>query len=222
MTYRTKVSVDKETRDRWRKLLSFQEIDDMTEEEKEELGAKTDDFEGGFTAEFEDGSHINIDLASGTGNYYDSVCWYDKEDWTREIVFDCAYEDIMSLDAPEEYIVDDNTYLIEWVLEDTTQEKAEEKPITKERVALNYRNGNITLATAGECQAVGGIVACIGDGWFFFGGETADKYDDAEAYKRDIPEDTIIDEIYKALDESIYEIDEDEYAYYDNWLDLVA
>lgn len=88
--------------------------------------------------------------------------------------------------------------------------------ITKNMICEGYRQGIVQLVIS---QNDDGIVCQIGDGWFYFGGHTADEYDSVEAYKRDIPTETIIDEIYSAIDEFGRESDfKDEYDYYEAYL----
>lgn len=80
--------------------------------------------------------------------------------------------------------------------------------ITEDIVRRAYRQGIIKLVGDDE------TVCQIGDYWFWFGGETAEAYS-AKEYAACIPEDTIIQEIYKTLsdfkDTAGYEY---EYLYY--------
>lgn len=66
-----------------------------------------------------------------------------------------------------------------------------------------------------------GVVCEIGTNWFYFGGLTAAEYSDIRLYKKDIPKETIIKEIYETLQGFIESgMDEflDEYEYYDSVL----
>ncbi len=66
-----------------------------------------------------------------------------------------------------------------------------------------------------------GIVARIGENWFYFGGMTAEEYDDVDQYRQDIPFGTIVDEIYDVLHEwqtGTHEEFVDEAAYYESVL----
>ena len=84
--------------------------------------------------------------------------------------------------------------------------------ITKDMVADGYKQGLIRLATL---EYAAGIVCVIGDNWFYFGGTTAEEMT-VEEYKKAIPEDTIISEIYETLEDFKDDFDtfDDEYMYY--------
>ena len=82
--------------------------------------------------------------------------------------------------------------------------------ITKTMVKRGYEQNLIKLITDPNMEA--GVVCQIWDNWFYFGGMTAEEMT-VEEYKKDIPEDTIIDEIYNALNELKTEF-ADEYLLY--------
>lgn len=93
--------------------------------------------------------------------------------------------------------------------------------ITKEMVENGYKSGVIRLDVSPNED---GIVCFIGDIWFFFGGMTAEEFKSVEDYQRDIPRESIIDDIFNALEsfredgEAGHEEFADEYAYYDSYL----
>lgn len=87
------------------------------------------------------------------------------------------------------------------------------KIITKDMIRKGYKKGIIYLDTApGEEY---GTVCWIGGFWFFFGGELGDSVT-PEQYKKDIPEETIIDEIHYTLEDFRKNKEDfgDEYFYY--------
>ncbi len=86
--------------------------------------------------------------------------------------------------------------------------------IRKELIARGYKQGTITLKTDPNMES--GTVAAIGDYWFYFGGLTAEEMS-PEEYRKNIPEDDIIREIWDVLNDFRTE-NPDEYAYYENFL----
>lgn len=82
--------------------------------------------------------------------------------------------------------------------------------ITKEMIQKGYNQKLINLISSPHND---GIVCQIGDNWFYFGGQTAEEYDNVENYKNDIPLSDIINEIYIVLKDFKTEF-EDEYLYY--------
>lgn len=86
--------------------------------------------------------------------------------------------------------------------------------ITKALVAQAYGQGKITLKTDPNMES--GTVAAIGDYWFYFGGITADEMS-PEEYRKNVPEDDIIREIWDVLNDFRTE-NPDEYAYYESFL----
>ena len=85
--------------------------------------------------------------------------------------------------------------------------------ITKQMVKDAYDKGVIELDVSPNGD---GIVAKIDEGWFYFGGLTAEEYTDPREYEHDIPKETIVDDIYETLD-GFGEWEElcDEYGYYE-------
>lgn len=84
------------------------------------------------------------------------------------------------------------------------------KIITKTMIKKGYEQNLINLI---KCPFGDGIVCQIGDNFFYFGGETADEYNDPIAFQKDIPEDTILSDIYLVLCDFKTEFS-DEYLYY--------
>ena len=88
--------------------------------------------------------------------------------------------------------------------------------ITKNMIHMGYTQGVVQLVISPNDD---GVVCQIGDGWFYFGGYTAEEYDSVEAYKRNTTTETIISEIYVVLNELSYESEfKDEYDYYEAYL----
>ena len=101
------VKIPRDTYDRVNRLLNFDtSFEEMSDEEMRSAGVCDHYCEGIFSAEFDDGSHINFDLCSGSSNYYDDVVWTSK-DGTTDVTFDCSYElsDIEAEINGETYIV---------------------------------------------------------------------------------------------------------------------
>ena len=71
---------------------------------------------------------------------------------------------------------------------------------TKDLIEKGFKQGliNLILSPNGD-----GIACKIGNGtvsnWFYFGGLTAEEYDSVEQYQKDIPEETIVQEIIEVL-----------------------
>jgi len=88
--------------------------------------------------------------------------------------------------------------------------------ITYDMVKSGYETGLVALIL----DPHNGRIACsIGDYWFYFGGHTAEEYTSVDAYKRDIPADDIVKEIYDVLDAFQKEdAFQDEYLYYEAFL----
>ena len=88
--------------------------------------------------------------------------------------------------------------------------------ITHQMIVEGYRNGTVKLVDSPNGD---GTVCQIGDNWFYFGGEAAEGVS-PEQYKKDVPEDGIIDEIYFTL--KVFREDGgeylDEYMYYECFL----
>lgn len=71
--------------------------------------------------------------------------------------------------------------------------------ITKKMIAQGLMADVIRLDIDPNMESC--IVARIGEDWFFFGGKTAEEYNDVDRYRQDIPFGTIVDEIYDVLHE---------------------
>lgn len=88
--------------------------------------------------------------------------------------------------------------------------------ITKEMIKLGYKQGIVELVSSPNSD---GIVCRIGDNWFYFGSFTAAEYESVEEYKRDIPTETIVNEILAVLEDFKNQPEnKDEYDYYDAYL----
>lgn len=89
MKYEATVNVENEVLERVNNLLNISELGIYTEAEKL-LNPKIDDFISLVSVSFANGNIIDIDVCSGTGNYYDSCVLKDKNG--NEInYFDCNY-----------------------------------------------------------------------------------------------------------------------------------
>lgn len=88
--------------------------------------------------------------------------------------------------------------------------------ISKDMIREGYTQGVVRLIISPHND---GIACQIGENWFYFGGYTAEEYDSVEDYRRDIPVETIVDEIYDVLDEFSNDLGfVDEYNYYKSYL----
>ena len=85
-----------------------------------------------------------------------------------------------------------------------------EKVITKNMVIEGYNQGLIRLISSPNGD---GIACQIGDNWFYFGGITAEEYDNVAEYKEVMLTSDIVTEIYDVLCDFKTEF-EDEYLYY--------
>lgn len=105
------IRITKEEYERINRLLAIESLEYMTEDELQVQGAKLDSVEGLFFVEFNNGSSMNIDLCSGTHNYWDNVVW-TSADGKQDVVLDCAYklEDI-------EFEVDSELYIVKFIKE---------------------------------------------------------------------------------------------------------
>ena len=91
--------------------------------------------------------------------------------------------------------------------------------ITLEDVKRGYECGAVKFVDGAKFYG-DGIVCCIGNvGWFYFGGEDAEDYTDPAKFINDVGLDNAIEWVANALNDSIKEIDEDEYAFYEAVLD---
>ena len=88
--------------------------------------------------------------------------------------------------------------------------------ITKNMVKEGYNKGVIKLILSPYHD---GIVCEIGEHWFYFGGLTAEQYDDVDEYKSVILESDIINDIYEILNVFSRCGDFiDEYIYFEHYL----
>ena len=106
MTYTETVKMSAAEVDRINRLLDIVCLADLSDKELYEAGANTDQNEGVFAVDFDDGSRLTWDLCSGTSNYYDNVIWTNAEG-NNSVNFDCEYE----LDDIE-FEIDGNTYIV--------------------------------------------------------------------------------------------------------------
>lgn len=85
--------------------------------------------------------------------------------------------------------------------------------ITKAMIRDGIKEHLITFEIDPNMES--GTVCCIGDSWFYFGGQTAEEMN-PEEFVAAVPIDDIINEIFDVLDD--FRRDEelqDEYNYYD-------
>ena len=78
------------------------------------------------------------------------------------------------------------------------------KKISQEMVKKGFQSGIAQLESGTVCQ--------IGESWFYFGGMTAEGMTPGE-FRRDIPEEDIVQEVYEALN-GLKQESPDEYLYY--------
>ena len=88
--------------------------------------------------------------------------------------------------------------------------------ITKNMITSGYKAGLITIVDSPNGD---GAVCEIGDVWFYFGGATAEEHT-SEEYKKFVPEEDIVDEIFSVLEDFKESGEEfaDEYLYYELFL----
>ena len=93
MTYKEKVLISQEELNWYNNLLQLNLEDNTTQNahDIERLSAKTNDYIGIRTIEFENGNYVTIDLASGTSNYYDNIVLWNKDGYEL-MVNDCNYK----------------------------------------------------------------------------------------------------------------------------------
>lgn len=110
MIYKAKIELSQAEITLYNRLLEEIDFDDDTKEMQDkiaELGAKQDDQIGIYSYEFENGNYVNIDICSGSSNYYDNIVLFDKngnELWVNEYDF--------RIDSFE-FELDDDTYIVE-------------------------------------------------------------------------------------------------------------
>lgn len=106
MVFRETIGIEKKVLDRVNGLLNIQTLGVYTKEEKL-LNPKMDDFIGLASVDFENGNSIDIDVCSGTFNYYDNCVLKDR-DGNEITCFDCNY----CIDNEMEFSYKDDTYII--------------------------------------------------------------------------------------------------------------
>ena len=85
------ISLTQKDFDRINRLLSYEDLESMSDEEKEKLECKQDSSEYVFGVEFDDGSSLDWWLCSGTNNYYDNVI-FSQMFSDNFINLDCVFE----------------------------------------------------------------------------------------------------------------------------------
>lgn len=93
--------------DRINRLLEIDCLEEMTDAQLREHGANTDVCEGIFHVEFDNGATLNLDLCSGSHNYYDDMVW-TSPDGKHDITLDCEYE----LDDDIEFEINNELYVV--------------------------------------------------------------------------------------------------------------
>ena len=106
MTYMETIVYKKDVLERVNALLNIEDLGDLSEEEKL-LNPKIDDFISLMSIDFENGNIIDIDVCSGTGNYYDNCVLKDK-DGHETTCFDCNY----SINNEMEFCYGNDTYIV--------------------------------------------------------------------------------------------------------------
>ena len=126
-----------------------------------------------------------------------------------EVVIDNAID----VDSIADYLSDEYEFCVK-----SFQIKEGPLDITREAIKRGYKKGCVWL---GNSPHEDGVVCFIGDmpnganhNWFYFGGRTAEGYTDVVKYLKDIPENTIIDEIFEAVQDIGRNLDMDEYDFY--------
>lgn len=85
--------------------------------------------------------------------------------------------------------------------------------ITKDMIEKGMECGAVLLTV--DPIANFGTVCTIGNGWFYFGGETAEEML-PEKYMENVPMEDIVNEIFMTLKDFAYDIDfAEEYEYYE-------
>ena len=91
--------------------------------------------------------------------------------------------------------------------------------ITKERIKKGIQNGIILIVDGDLDHGTIGTVCQIDNNQFYFGGQEAED-STAEEYLENVPLDDIVNEIYETLEDfRTTDSFEDEYHYYDIYLD---
>jgi hypothetical protein len=84
------IEIDRELYDRVNRLLEIPSLSDMTDNELLQAGANTDQYEGIFCVDFDDGSELTWDLCSGNENYFDDVVWTGNDGHMTTL--ECTFE----------------------------------------------------------------------------------------------------------------------------------
>ncbi len=107
MTYKQTAIIEKSILDRVNRLLDIECFETLSTKKRKVLNAKEDDFIPLVSVVFGNENIIDIDVCSGTGNYYDNCVLKDKKG--KEITcFDCSY----SIDKTMEFNYGEDTYII--------------------------------------------------------------------------------------------------------------
>lgn len=120
-TYVSEIEIRRKDFDRINKLMQvdFDDVDengDLTLEMQnliDELDARPDTTPYSFWFEFDNGTHITIDICAGSHNYYDDAVW-TNQDGTRDCIFDCGF----ALDEVEEFEIDDDVYICKFIIKE--------------------------------------------------------------------------------------------------------
>ncbi|MBR2302032.1 MAG: hypothetical protein IKA41_08810 [Bacteroidaceae bacterium] len=91
MTYQETIKIPATEFNRINRLLAIECFENMSDEEMRKAGANTDQYEGLWLIEFDDGSKLTWDLCSGSSNYYDNAVW-TSADGKRSITLECLFE----------------------------------------------------------------------------------------------------------------------------------
>ena len=93
MKYVSEMEISRKDFERINRLLEEVDFNDSSDEMQDiidELDARKDTMPYGFWFEFDNGSHITIDICSGSSNYYDNCQWVSS-DGKDDYLFDCDY-----------------------------------------------------------------------------------------------------------------------------------
>lgn len=104
--YKETITLRKELLDRVNSLLSIEDLNNLTEEEKL-LQPETDEIINIASVLFSNGNTIDIQVCGGMFNYYDNSVLRDKDGY--EIAcFDCSY----CIDKEIEFECENDTYIV--------------------------------------------------------------------------------------------------------------
>lgn len=93
MKYVSEVEISRKEFDYINRLLRDIDFNDDSDEMQDiidKLDAHKYSHPCGFWFDFDDGSHITIDIYSGSSNYYDDCLWVSS-DGKEDYLFDCSY-----------------------------------------------------------------------------------------------------------------------------------